>query len=325
MLPILDPVFSAHVIGQLSMSQASSLRDPWELVWGQPYIDSRTLAVAIEDDLKRYTSPDFRTRLLVRDAAVAIRAFWGQRRFSRWLESSAAGEQIRAILQEDLGEPGFPAIRKRLVDSIDPPQIRQIFELLGRRIHGPVEVHVAGFIPTLIKGLTSRPTSDIDLVDEVPIEFRRQRAVLRKIETDYGLTLGHVQSHDLPANWQNRRQWLGDFGGLRVFVVDEYDIFVSKLSSQLEKHKSDIRVMALRLDKETARRRLLTEGRVFLDDSKLRLRIEENWRFVFQESLRVEQPETPAGKESGREASVSRAARKPRRVKRSGENYADVL
>jgi SAM-dependent methyltransferase len=46
-----------------------------------------------------------------------------------------------------------------------------------------------------------------------------------------------VQSHDLPVNWKNRRQWPGDFGALRVFVVDEYDIFVSNLSSKLEKHK----------------------------------------------------------------------------------------
>ena len=27
--------------------------DPWRLVWGQPYIDSRTLAAAIEQDLQR--------------------------------------------------------------------------------------------------------------------------------------------------------------------------------------------------------------------------------------------------------------------------------
>ena len=151
------------------MSQLRGMLDPWELVWGQPYIDSQTLAEAIEQDLERNASPDFRTRLLVRDAAVAMRAFWGPRRFARWVTSSPVGEQIRAILQEDLGEPGFPAIRKRLVDSIDSPQLRQIFEMLGRQVHGPVEVHIAGSIPTLIKGLTSRPTADINFVDEVPL------------------------------------------------------------------------------------------------------------------------------------------------------------
>ena len=54
------------------------------------------------------------------------------------------------------------------MDSIDSTRIRRIFDLLGRGIHGRVEVHIAGSIPTLIKGLTVRPTGDIDLVDEVP-------------------------------------------------------------------------------------------------------------------------------------------------------------
>jgi len=181
------------------------------------------------------------------------------------------------------------------VDSIDSTRLGRIFDLLGRGIHGPVEVHIAGSIPTLIKGLTARPTGDIDFVDEVPAEIRRQRTVLRKIETDFGLKLGHVQSHYLPAHWQDRRQWLGDFGGLRVYVVDEYDIFVSKLSSKQEKHQSDLGVLALKLDKEIARHRLVTDGRSFLNDPKLKPQIEENWRFIFQEPLVPRQADSGAG------------------------------
>ncbi len=283
------------------MHQAPPILDPWKLVWGQPYIDSQTLAAAIEQDLERHTEPDFRTRLLVRDASAALRSYWGPRRFSRWVTASPVGQEIRAILKENLGQPGFTAIRRRLVDSIDSPQVRQIFDLLGRGIHGPLEVHIAGSIPTLIKGLTSRPTADIRFANEVPTEIRRQRGVLRKIEEQYGLTLGHVQAHDLAANWEGRRQWLGDFGGLRVYVVDEYDIFVSKLSSKKEKHRLDLRVLALKLDRDTAKHRLLTDGRTFLDDPKQKPQIEENWRFIFQEPLASERPakksnEDPSGK-----------------------------
>lgn len=277
------------------MNQSPPILDPWQLVWGQPYIDSRTLAAAIEQDLGRNDQPDFRTRLLVRDAAAAIRSFWGSRRFKRWLSASPAAQMIRAILDEELGEPGFTSIRRRLVNSIDSLQIRQIFEILGRGIHGPVEVYIAGSIPTLIKGLTARPTADIDLVGEIPDEIRSQRAVLRKIETQFGLTLGHVQSHYLPANWQNRRQWLGDFGKLRVYLVDEYDIFVSKLSSRQEKHQLDLRVLAQKLDKSIAKRRLLTDGKAFLDDPELKLQIEENWRFIFQEPLFLKKRAKRAG------------------------------
>jgi hypothetical protein len=272
------------------MSRVPEILDPWKLVWGQPYINSQTLAAAIEQDLERQRQPDFRSRLLVRDAAVALQSFWGPRRFSLWLKASPVGRQIRQILREELGQSGFTTIRTRLVDSIDSPQIRQIFDMLGRGIHTQVEVHIAGSIPTLIKGLTARPTSHIDFVDAVPPEIRNQRALLRKIESEFGLRLGHMQAHYLPAHWENRRQWLGEFGRLRVYVVDEYDIFVSKLSSKKEKHKLDLRVLALKLDRNKAKRRLLTDGRAFLDDPKLKPQIEENWRFIFQEPLFGERP-----------------------------------
>src|SRR4029077_15049348 len=120
-------------------------------------------------------------------------------------------------------------------------QVKQIFDLLGRGVRDRVEVSVAGSIPTLIQGLTARPTADIDIVDEVPAEVRRQKKVLEQIRDEYGLSLGHVPVHYLPANWQRRRQSLGGFGGLRVFLVDVYDVFVSKLSSQKEKHRQDLR------------------------------------------------------------------------------------
>ena len=37
--------------------------DPWQLVWGQPYIDAERMAAALEDDLRHTPDPDFRTRL----------------------------------------------------------------------------------------------------------------------------------------------------------------------------------------------------------------------------------------------------------------------
>src|SRR5690242_21271548 len=95
------------VPGYPPMSQAPPALDPWRLVWGQPYIDSRTLAAAIEQDLTLNDRPDFRTRLLVRDAAVALRSYWGQPRFSQWLAASTAGPLVREIMDEDLGEPGY--------------------------------------------------------------------------------------------------------------------------------------------------------------------------------------------------------------------------
>ena len=171
------------------------------------------------------------------------------------------------------------------MSAIGMPQIQQVFKLLGENIKERVEVNIAGSIPTLVKGLTARPTTDIDFVDEVPGELRKQTAILKQIKEKFGLTLGHVQSHYLPANWQNRRQYLGDFGRLRVYLVDPYDIFVSKLSSKRERHKDDLRVLAQKLDKDIARKRLSHDGAEFLKDPFLRPQIEKNWDFIFLEPL----------------------------------------
>jgi hypothetical protein len=259
--------------------------DPWELVWGQPYIDCETLAAAIEDDLERTSRPDFRTRLLVRDATRAIRSYWGPKRFSHWLHASTVKDRIHTILQEELGSPGYRNIRRRLVSNVGSTEIHQIFSLLGDRVQDSIDVYIAGSIPTLIQGLTARPTDDIDIVNEVPAQIRKQGDLLKRIRSEYGLTLGHVQSHYLPANWQQRRRFLGNFGGLQVYLVDVVDIFVRKLSSKQEKHQQDLRVLANSLQKDVIKRRLQNDGQAFLNDPFLRPQIEANWRFIFRDAL----------------------------------------
>src|SRR5436190_21583329 len=78
--------------------------DPWELVWGQPYIDCDTLAAAIEDDLIRSPQADYRSRLLIHDSAQAIRSYWGSGRFNRWIGKSPVGHKIQSILHEQFAE-----------------------------------------------------------------------------------------------------------------------------------------------------------------------------------------------------------------------------
>jgi hypothetical protein len=47
-------------------------------------------------------------------------------------------------------------------------------------------------------------------------------------------------------------------------MVDEYDIFVSKLSSKQPKHRQDLEVMATNLGKDKIKRRLFDDGKIFL-------------------------------------------------------------
>ena len=102
-------------------------------MWGQPYIDSQTLASAIEQDLERNDRAGFP------DAAPGARFRGGD--FDRFgvagdsqsgCRPARSGRRIREILHEDLGQPGFSTIRRRLVESIDSTQLKQILELLGR-------------------------------------------------------------------------------------------------------------------------------------------------------------------------------------------------
>jgi hypothetical protein len=149
------------------------------------------------------------------------------------------------------GETAFHAIRKRLVDRVDSIPLARILELLGGRgIPGRIEINIAGSIPTRIKGRIARPTDDIEPVAEVPEAILRQRDVPRRIEVDVGLAFGYVPPRDPPPNWRARRRWFGDFGGLRVDPLDEYDLSVSPLSSEEAKHRSDLDVLALELGKE---------------------------------------------------------------------------
>src|SRR5207253_8365713 len=185
------------------------------------------------------------------------RSYWGPQKFAHWLKKSSVRNKIRTILTEKLGQEGFHNIRGRLVTNVGSSEIQQIFSILGQSVRDSIDVYIAGSIPTMIQGLTARPTDDIDIVNEIPEEIRKQRHILKKIRAEYGLTLGHVQSHYLPANWQQRRRFLGDFGGLHVYMVDVVDIFVSKLSSKQEKHKQDLRVLANNLNKEEIKSRLL--------------------------------------------------------------------
>lgn len=269
----------------MNQNNTSADSDPWELIWGQPYIDSDRLCSAIERELLADCQQDFRTRLLIRDAVVALESFWGSRKFAKWLERSPVKDSVHAIMREDLGAPGFHNIRSRLVVNVQRNQLEQIFELLSKGISQPTDAYIAGSIPTLIEGLTARPTDDIDFVDEVPLTIREQQATREKIAQQYGFTFGHVQSHYLPKSWQDRLQCFGKFGKLTVYLVDSYDIFVGKLASKQEKHQDDLRVLAAKLDQQKARERLFAYGKDFLASPYDRPTIEENWRFIYREPL----------------------------------------
>jgi hypothetical protein len=101
----------------------------------------------------------------------------------------------------------------------------------------------------------------------------------------YRLRLAHFQSHYLPSGWDQRVHSLGTFGRLQVFLVDVYDVFLSKLFSRREKDRDDLRVLAPQLDKEILTRRLRETAAPLSSDPNLRPSAEQNWYILFGEPL----------------------------------------
>lgn len=260
------------------------MSDLWKLVWGKPEVDPAALATAIERAVEG-ADLDFRTRLLIRDGTAALESHWGHKRLTTWLQGSPVRNKIEAIRNEDLGAPGFPFVKDRIMDRTDPETVRQFLRELGMHLHHPVPLPIGGSIPLILAGYLARATEDIDVVNEVPVALRAHRGLLEQLAKRYGLHLTHFQSHFLPAGWESRLHSLGSYGTLQVFTVDVYDIFLSKLFSNREKDRDDLRVLSPQLNRETIVRRLHDSAGSLLQEPLLRPNAERNWYILYGDSL----------------------------------------
>ena len=123
------------------------------------------------------------------------------------------------------------------------------------------------------------------MVDEVPVEIRALHSLLDRLKQRFGLRLAHFQSRYLPAGWGQRLHSAGAFGQLQVFLVDVYDVFLSKLFSAREKDRDDLRVLLPQLDKESITQRLQESAAALMGDAAVRQRGEKNWYILFGEPL----------------------------------------
>jgi hypothetical protein len=256
----------------------------WNLVWGTPQVDPGDLAFAIAEEAGNESS-DFRTRLLIQDGLKALEEHWGTGRFEQWLEKCSGRRILEEILSEDLGEPGFPSLKERLMEKTDPEVVRQLFRELGTHLHRAIRLSVGGSIALILPGQLARATEDIDVVDEVPGEIRSQHKLLDDLRIRFGLQLTHFQSHYLPSGWEKRVHGLEPFGQLQVYLVDPIDVFLSKLFSKRTKDLDDLRALAPQLDKPTIVQRLRETTAALRADDSLRQCGEKNWYIVYGEPL----------------------------------------
>jgi hypothetical protein len=259
-------------------------KDLWSLILDRHQLDPDDLAGAVQDQAARHEL-DYRTRLLIRDSVIALENHWGEKRLMAWLGCCPARERIESILREDLGEPGFPSLSKRIMETTRPERVREFFRELGMHVHQPLRLYVGGSIALIMPGYLSRTTEDIDLVDEVPAELRSQRDLLEQMTERFDLHLAHFQSHYLPVGWQDRAHSLGSFGPLQVYLVDVYDVFLRKLFSIRIKDRDDLRMLKPQLDKEILIRRLEETTASMLAAPPLRQRAADNWYILYGEAL----------------------------------------
>src|SRR5262249_16859605 len=115
----------------------------------------------------------------------------------------------------------------------------------------------------------------------VPEVIRSNHRLLDELKKSYGLQIGHVQTHYFPSGWESRVHSFGVFGALKVYLLDVYDVFLSKLFSARRKDQEDLRVLAPQLDKDTVIRKLKDHAQGFLATPRLRELATNNWKVLY--------------------------------------------
>ncbi len=272
--------------GSFFIPAASGRNSLWSVATHQPEIDPTQLADALAVAIGA-ADLDFRTRLLIRDSLDALKKHWGAARVANWLDNSGSGPALKEIWKSDLGPPGFPSLKRRLMDATSAETVLRFLRELGSRLSSasPVTIEVGGSIALILSGYLSRATEDIDLVDEIPPLIRAEHELLGDLAQRYGLRLAHFQSHFLPTGWRMRRHHLETLRGLDVFLLDPHDVWISKLFSGRTKDLDDLRVLASRLDKQVIVQRLKQSAGPLLAEKPLRQHAIDNWYIVFGEPL----------------------------------------
>lgn len=248
---------------------------------GRP-IDARRLLDALANvDAADVERADERTKMLVRDAAAALRRF----------PATAPDHAARldrlppfAAPSADCGDVGFPSLELRMIEPTDPDVLFQMLRDLGQRVRTRCSLTVGGSLALMVDGLIARQTDDVDVVDELPEAIRSDHALMHEITRRYGLKLAHFQSHYLVDGWQQRVRSLGVFGSIAAFRVDPIDVLVGKLFSARTKDVDDVRLALPLVDRQAFVDRLSTTTARWRADEKLHAAAVSNWYVITGEA-----------------------------------------
>jgi len=261
----------------------------WNLL-ASPTIDPATLARAIETVLVE-RNLDWRTLQLVKEGWEALEASVEQSLLNEYLFERTAMQITKVIrlLTADVSKSHcdvkFPSLKERLMPHLSPITVRQFLRELGSAIASPTTITMGGAASLVLRGLLSRATEDVDIVDEVPVEIRDERVVLQNLSARYGLHITHFQSHYLPKGWESRTIDFGTFGKIHVRLVDALDIIGGKVFSARPKDLDDFRLLSLNLNKEELRQRVHQGASCLISSDQNRRQAIKNWYIVYGDDL----------------------------------------
>jgi hypothetical protein len=274
-------------------SQAIHGADPALALWNLlacPTIDPATLARAIETVIVE-PNLDWRTLQLVKDGWQALEEsiepgflneFFVQR------TSIQIAAVIRARIDDDSNshcDVKFPSLKERLMPHLSPITIRQFLRELGSAIAHPATITMGGAASLVLRGLLSKATEDVDVVDEIPAQIRGEQEILHELSARYGLSMTHLQSRYLPRDWESRTIDFGAFGKIQARLVDALDIIAGKVYSARPKDLDDFRLLSLNLNKEELRQRVLQGSSSLGSSDQNRRQAITHWYIVYGEDL----------------------------------------
>ncbi len=278
----------SHLPGQ-ALHGADPALALWNLLAG-PTIDPAALARAIETVMVE-PNLDWRTLQLVKEGWEALDESIEPGLLNDYLverSSIQIAEAIRARLDDAWNshcDVKFPSLKERLMPHLSPMTIRQFLRELGSAIVHPVTITMGGAASLVLRGLLSRATENVDVVDEDPAEIRDEREILQDLSARYGLSMTHFQSHYLPRDWESRTIDFGTFGKIQVRLVDTLDIIAGKVYSARPKDLDDFRLLSLNLDKEDLRQRVLQGSSSLISSDQKRQQAIKNWYIVYGDDL----------------------------------------
>lgn len=269
----------------------NSVDSLWDLL-AAPTIDPRDLCRRIESALEE-PDLDWRTLQLIQEGWDLLERVVGLDVLDEHLTSWRSAE-IRAAIDERTAQDAqhhqerrFPSLEGRLTPHLSPETLKQYLRELGGRVARPLTLVMRGSSSLILRGLISRSTEDLDLVDEIPSDIRGEHQLLHDLVSRYGLRLAHFQSHYLPDGWSTRTTDFGTFGKIHLRLVDPIDIAAGKLYSSRTKDLDDLRMLARSLDAQQLRERAVTGLPTRWTDDDARKKAIENWYIVYGATLEV--------------------------------------